>query len=86
MELDFPDDDSVLVNGRRYVTARKLSEMYGLNAKYISRLALESKVDGEFLGRIWYIHPHSLHEYLREESITHWREAAAYEEKQEAGQ
>lgn len=64
MELDFPDDDSVLVNGERYVTARKLSEMYGLSAKQIARLALESKVSGEFLGRLWYISERSLNEYI----------------------
>jgi hypothetical protein len=77
MELDFPDDDSVLVNGLRYVTARKLGEQYGLSPKYIAHLALESKVQGEFLGRLWYIRPTSLHSYLRDESITHWREAEA---------
>lgn len=42
MELDFPDDDSVLLDGERYVTARKLSEQYGFSAKQIARLALKS--------------------------------------------
>ena len=64
MELDFPDDDSVLVNGERYVTARKLSEMYGLSAKQIARLALDSKVQGEFLGRLWYISERSLNDHI----------------------
>ncbi len=64
MELDFPDDDSVFVNGVRYVTARKLSEMYGLSGKQIARLALESKVSGEFLGRLWYVSERSLNEYI----------------------
>jgi hypothetical protein len=64
MELDFPDDDSVLVDGQRYVTARKLSEHYGFSAKQLARLALESKVSGEFLGRLWYINERSLNEYI----------------------
>lgn len=64
MELDFPDDDSVLVNGERYVTVRKLSEAYGLSAKQIARLALDSKVSGEFLGRLWYVSERSLNGYL----------------------
>lgn len=64
MELDFPDDDSVMLDGERYVTARKLSEHYGFSAKQIARLALESKVKGEFLGRLWYISERSLNEYI----------------------
>ena len=71
----FPDDDSVLLNGRRYVTARKLAEQYKLSPKYIAWLVLESKIESELLGRLWYVYPRSLHEYLREESITHWRNA-----------
>jgi hypothetical protein len=81
MELDFPDDDSVLLNGRRYVTARKLAEEYKLSPRYVAWLALEYKVESERLGRLWYIYPPSLHHYLRDKSITHWREAEAHEQK-----
>jgi hypothetical protein len=73
MRLDFPDDDSVLVNGERYVTTRKLSERYGLSAKQIARLALESKVDGEFIGRLWYIRERSLNEHINGQLAAIWR-------------
>jgi len=49
-------------------------------------LTLEYKVESELLGRLWYIYPPSLHKYLREESITHWREAMEHEEKQKSDQ
>jgi hypothetical protein len=81
MQLDFPDDDSVLLNGRRYVTARKLAEEYKLSPRYVAWLALEYKVESERLGRLWYIYPPSLQEYLRE-SKMHWREAMEHEEEQ----
>ena len=72
MRLDFPDDDSVLLDGERFVTARKLSEQYGFSAKQIARLALDSKVRGEFLGRLWYISERSLNEYI-DDRVAAWR-------------
>jgi hypothetical protein len=77
MELDFPDDDSVLLDGERYVTARKLSEHYGFSAKQIARLALESKISGEFLGRLWYVSERSLNRYIDKQQAGFWRRERA---------
>jgi hypothetical protein len=77
MELDFPDDDSVLMDGRRYVTARKISEQYGFSAKQLARLALDSKVNGEYLGRLWYISEYSLNEYIDDQIAANRRREEA---------
>jgi hypothetical protein len=59
------------------VTARKLSERYGFSAKQLARLALESKVSGEFLGRLWYISERSLNEYIDDRIAARRRRAEA---------
>jgi hypothetical protein len=64
MRLEFPDDDSVKLDSRLYVTARKLSEQYGLSAKHIARLAREGNVEAERLGRVWYVRSCSLDSYI----------------------
>jgi hypothetical protein len=64
MRLEFPDDDSVQLDGRLYVTAQKLSEQYGLSASRIAHLARGGDVEAELLGRVLYVRPRSLDSYI----------------------
>jgi hypothetical protein len=73
MEPDFPDDDSLLLDGRCYESALKLSEQYGMSEKYLVRLAIESKVEGQFLSGNWYIRYDSLDRYLGDRLEAYWR-------------
>ena len=68
MKLDFPDDDSVLVDGERYVRVGKVSKEYGMSAEHIARLAAAAEIDG-VIARVWYIREGSLGQYI-EEKLT----------------
>jgi hypothetical protein len=64
MEPAFPDDDSPLLDDRRYVPAKTLCEQYGLSEKHLAQWAIESKVEGKIHQGDWYICYDSLDRYL----------------------
>ena len=63
--LEFGESDhEIKLDGEVYMTARLLSEKFGLSANRIARLARTGVVDEEFLGGRRFISYSSLDRYL----------------------
>jgi len=56
-------DDELILEGKKYISSKRLSHETGYTFDYISRLCREAKIEGKLLGRNWFVNPDSLLSY-----------------------
>lgn len=60
--------DELEISGRRYISTKRAGKDHKYHADYIGQLIRAKKVDGQKVGRSWYVDAESLAEYLGTEA------------------
>lgn len=63
--------DELEISGQRYISTRLAGKLHHYHADYIGQLIRGGKVDGQKVGRAWYVHADSLEAYLKKEAAPH---------------
>ncbi len=61
-------NDEFLIDGKKYISSKRCSHIWGYTNDYIARLCREGKVSGDLVSRTWYVEEDSLKKYLDEAS------------------
>lgn len=57
--------DSLEIEGKEYISARRAAREHGYVADYIGQLIRNGKIQGKKVGRSWYVESDSLNAYIR---------------------
>lgn len=60
--------DELEISGKRYISTRRAGKEHKYHSDYIGQLIRAGKVDGQKVGRSWYVAEDSLAEYLGKEA------------------
>ena len=60
--------DELEISGKRYISTRRAAKEHKYHSDYIGQLIRAGKVEGQKVGRSWYVIADSLAEYLGKES------------------
>jgi hypothetical protein len=62
--------DELEISGKRYISSRRAGKEHKYHPDYIGQLVRAGKVEGQKVGRAWYVREDSLTEYLSKESAS----------------
>ena len=62
--------DELEISGRRYISSRRAAKEHKYHSDYIGQLIRGGKVEGQKVGRAWYVDAESLATYLSKEKGT----------------
>ncbi len=48
-------DKELLFEGKKYISAKRVAEIYGYNSDYIGQLCRENLIDAKRVGRVWFV-------------------------------
>jgi hypothetical protein len=60
--------DELIISGKRYISTKRAGKEYRYHSDYIGQLVRSGKVQGQKVGRSWYVSETSLAAYLRSEA------------------
>jgi hypothetical protein len=60
--------DELEISGKRYISAKRAAKEHKYHSDYIGQLVRGGKVEGQKVGRAWYVHAESLTSYLNKET------------------
>ncbi len=63
--------DELEISGKRYISSRRAGKAHKYHPDYIGQLVRAGKVEGQKIGRAWYVNEDSLTEYLGKEASPH---------------
>ncbi|MCE9643764.1 helix-turn-helix domain-containing protein, partial [Candidatus Parcubacteria bacterium] len=78
-------DDSLMVDGRRYLSSKRSAELFGYSTDYVGELCRQGKVACFRKGRQWYVEEKSLFAYLetaREKTVERKHELSRHLSRQ----
>ncbi|MDP1625231.1 MAG: tail fiber domain-containing protein [bacterium] len=58
------NDEHLIVDGKKYISSRKASKVYGYAQDYIGQLIRAKKIEARIVGRAWFVCEDSLKGYL----------------------
>ncbi|OGC83831.1 hypothetical protein A3D68_02455 [Candidatus Adlerbacteria bacterium RIFCSPHIGHO2_02_FULL_52_17] len=61
--------DELEISGRRYISSRRAAKEHKYHSDYIGQLIRGGKVEGQKVGRAWYVGAESLAAYLNKENV-----------------
>lgn len=61
--------DELEISGKRYISSRRAAKQHGYHSDYIGQLVRAGKVDGQKVGRAWYVDEESLKAYFSKEPM-----------------
>lgn len=61
--------DELEISGRRYISSRRAAKEHKYHSDYIGQLIRGGKVEGQKVGRAWYVDAESLATYLNKERV-----------------
>ncbi len=56
-------DDSIVLEGRKYVSSGRASQLYGYTKDYVGQLCRAGKLDAQLIGRSWYVSEDSIRKH-----------------------
>ena len=61
--------DDLVLNGRKYISSKRASEITGYAKDYIGQLARSGKLDAKRFGRAWYVNEDDLRRHMGSEAV-----------------
>ncbi len=61
-------EHTLFVNGKKYITAREASALFGYESDYVGQLIRAGRVAGKLVGRSWFLDPEELEQYMKNRS------------------
>ncbi len=59
-------DQELILDGKKFISSKRLSLETGYAGDYISRLCRDKKIEGKLVGRNWYVNLDSLLNHQKE--------------------
>ena len=68
--IKFQDQEDLLVDGKRYASAKSLASRYNVTGDYLTRMARTNRVEAIIFARTWYLSVESVGHFLKANNLA----------------